>query len=123
MATARSLVTADGLSSRLETFHANYGMFRSFAVGAISLLLVAPWCGLNLMATCAVIGAILIVSLLGMHTFGLHYARELFAASRAWVRRNATDESANAVESGETLKLVPRSGPANEGRVAALLGT
>jgi len=105
VATARSLVTADGLSTRLETFHANYGMFRSLAVGAILLLLVVPWCGLNLLSTCPVIGAVLVVSLLGMHTFGVHYARELFAAARAWARRQETIDSAIARESDKALRF------------------
>jgi hypothetical protein len=84
VATARSLVTADGFAHRLETFHANYGMFRSLAVAAILLLLATPWSNLSLWSTCPIISAVLVVSLLGMHTFGVHYARELFAAVRAW---------------------------------------
>jgi hypothetical protein len=108
VATTRSLVTADGFSSRLETFMANYGMFRSLAVGAILLLLVAPWCGLNLPSACAVIGAILIASLLGMHAFGVHYARELFAAARAWARRRKSDDPDTESEPVQTLKIVPR---------------
>lgn len=108
VATVRSLVTADGLAARLETFHANYGMFRSLAVGAILLLFAAPWCGLSLVFTCPVIGAILLVSFLGMHTFGVHYARELFATARAWARRNDAVESAEARTPAQNHKFVPR---------------
>ena len=83
VATARSLVMTDGIAHRLETFQANYGMFRSIAVASILLLFVTPWGRLDVWKTCPVILAVTTVSVLGMHRFGVHYARELFAAIRA----------------------------------------
>lgn len=84
VSTARSLVTADGFAARLEVFHANYGMFRSICVAGLLLLCISPWGQLNLWATWSVLSAVMVVSLIGMHRFGVHYARELFSAIRAW---------------------------------------
>lgn len=109
ISTVRSLVTADGFARRLETFHANYGMFRSLAVGALILLLVAPWCSLNLAAACPIIGGVLVVSLLGMHAFGVHYARELFSAARAWAHKQSANEvNVSTTQQPDALRVYPR---------------
>ena len=91
VATAHTLVTADGFASRLESFQANYGMFRSLVVGAIALLFVTPWSNLSLTPLVSVSCLLLAISLLGMHRFGVHYARELFAAVSAWSHKHATN--------------------------------
>ena len=83
VATVRTLITADGLGQRLETFQANYGMFRSLAVASILLLFVNPWVSPGGWTSGGVVVVILVTSLLGMHRFAVHYARELFAAVRA----------------------------------------
>lgn len=115
VATVRSLVTTEGFASRLETFHANYGMFRSTVVAGVLLLLVMPWCTLDLWSICPVIVSGVVVSLLGMHRFGVHYARELFAAARAWQQTQSArswDEHAGDVPLAprrpHTLRFVPR---------------
>jgi len=117
VATVRSLVTTEGFAGRLETFHANYGMFRSTVVAGVLLLLVMPWCTLDLWSVCPVIVAGIVVSLMGMHRFGVHYARELFAAARAW---RQTHEDRSLEDHGDdddttlgrrrihSLKIVPR---------------
>lgn len=108
----RSLVSADGFARRLETFHANYGMFRSLAVAASVLLFVAPWCELSLWASCPIIGVVLVVSLIGMHAFGVHYARELFGAARAWDHKQATNEVQVSIQQPTAgLKVYPRRAP------------
>ncbi len=99
IATARTLVTASGFSRRLESFQANYGMFRSLAVAALALLFVTPWSNLALLIVLPLFCSLLAVSLLGMHRFGVHYARELFAAVRAWSHARA--------ESGPAKSAVP----------------
>ena len=109
VSTVRSLLSADGYAQRLETFHANYGMFRSLAATASLLLFVAPWCELSLWTICPIIGGMLVVSLLGMHTFGVHYARELFGATRAWAHRQSTNELRISIpQPHEGLKTCPR---------------
>jgi len=115
VATIRSLVTTEGFSSRLETFHANYGMFRSLVVAGILLLFLLPWCTLNLWSMGALIAAGVVVALLGMHRFGVHYARELFAAARAWQQSQAAwkakehaDERPPEPRRPQTLRIVPR---------------
>ncbi len=100
VATVRSLVTTEGFARRLETFHANYGMFRSTVVAGVLLLLTTPWCTREVWTVCPVILAGVLVSLLGMHRFGVHYARELFAAARAWQR--AQPATAQSVRAGST---------------------
>lgn len=115
VATVRSLVTTEGFASRLETFHANYGMFRSTVVAGVLLLLLTPWCTQDLWTICPVMVSGVVVSLLGMHRFGVHYARELFAAARAWQQAQTSrsrDEHAGdaplAPRRPQTLKFVPR---------------
>lgn len=124
VATVRSLVTTEGFASRLETFHANYGMFRSTVVAGVLLLLLMPWSTLDLWSICPVIVSGVMVSLLGMHRFGVHYARELFAAARAWqqaqaVRRSddQADDRPPAPRRPQTLKFVPRP-PRNHKKAA-----
>jgi hypothetical protein len=115
VATVRSLVTTEGFASRLETFHANYGMFRSTVVAGVLLLLVMPWCKLDFWLVCPLIVAGVLVSLLGMHRFGVHYARELFAAAHAWQQSQAAwaaddrhDNTPVGPRRMQTLKFAPR---------------
>ena len=112
----RSLVTTEGFASRLETFHANYGMFRGTVVAGVLLLFVMPWCTLDLWVVCPIILFGVIISLLGMHRFGVHYARELFASAQAWQQSQAAwdgdDPIAGRIPTRRprTLKFVPRPG-------------
>ena len=89
VATVRSLITTEGFAGRLETFHANYGMFRSMVVAGVLLMLLMPWWAEDVWSTSAVLAAGVVVSLLGMHRFGVHYARELFATASAWQQTQA----------------------------------
>lgn len=107
--TARSLVIANGFGGRLEVFIANYGMFRSLVIASALLLFAAPWCNVDVWKSCPIIGGVLVVSAMGMHTFGMHYARELFAAARAWGTSQRSAAPADSEdEAPRILKIRPR---------------
>ena len=68
-----------GRAERIDIFNGNYGMFRGVAAGLI-VVLVAAFNDVEI-ARWKLYGALLVMVLLAMirmHRFGVHYARELF---------------------------------------------
>ena len=80
VARARSVITAKGLTSRLDVFNGNYGMFRgTVVVGLIFLTPTWKLAGNNAVVTCFVIAVATGFALSRMHRFAKHYGREFFA--------------------------------------------
>jgi hypothetical protein len=74
-----AIVSHAGRSGRIDIFNGNYGMFRG--IGAAMFVLIAASLvevGWQHPRRYAILGGALILALLRMHRFGVHYARELF---------------------------------------------
>lgn len=77
---ARSVITAKSLTSRLDVFNGNYGMFRGVVVvGFIFLATAWKLADGNVVATYFVIAVATGLALSRMHRFAKHYGREFFA--------------------------------------------
>ena len=79
VAQARSIVYASGREARLQFFNGTYGMFRGLiAVGLIAACF--SWSSsISPAIVYPILALVVAISLMRMHRFGLHYAKELFA--------------------------------------------
>lgn len=83
VAKIRTRATADGLTSRMEIFNGNYGMFRGIVVSGLVLLLASFFSravSAGLMA--CVLAAIVALATYRMDRFAKHYASEFFNCAR-----------------------------------------
>jgi hypothetical protein len=68
-----------GRAERIDIFNGNYGMFRGIAAALIVILIAAfenPSCGTWKLYSVLIV--LVLLALIRMHRFGVHYARELF---------------------------------------------
>lgn len=74
-----AIVKNAGLTERIDIFNGNYGMFRGIACSLIVLLccviIEVNFSNIKIIITLIIL---LILSLIRMHRFGVHYVRELF---------------------------------------------
>ena len=74
-----AIVNHAGRAGRIDIFNGNYGMFRGIAAAMIFLIIASlVEIGWQHPRLYIFLGAALVLSLLRMHRFGVHYARELF---------------------------------------------
>lgn len=79
-AKVRSIITAKGLTSRLDVFNGNYGMFRGIVVVGI-IFLATAWklADDDVVSTYFVIAVVTGLAMARMHRFAKHYGKEFFA--------------------------------------------
>jgi hypothetical protein len=73
----------EGNVSRIDTFSGNYGMFRGISSSALVLLAAATYIHGLKSAEVMVCLVVLMVSLMRMHRFGVHYASEIYRQALA----------------------------------------
>lgn len=83
VAIVRSKLHSQGKANRLETFNGNYGMFRGIAAAGVVLMLAVILFGGGSPAAYSVLVLATAISIYRMDRFGVHYAKELFAAMEA----------------------------------------
>ena len=94
-----AVVSHAGRSARIDIFNGNYGMFRGIAAAMIILITASlVEVGRQHPRRYIVLGGALILSLLRMHRFGVHYARELFVQ---FLVTEKTDQQAATVKEAE----------------------
>ncbi len=74
-----AIVSHAGRAVRIDIFNGNYGMFRGIAAAMVVLIVASTVeTGWHHPQRYAFLGSALLLALLRMHRFGVHYARELF---------------------------------------------
>ncbi len=71
-------VQGAGRAQRIDIFNGNYGMLRGLATGLLIGLVALPASHLKSWPMALALSAALVLSVMRMHRFGTHYARELF---------------------------------------------
>lgn len=93
-ARARTLITAKGLTSRLDVFNGNYGMFRGVVVvGLIFLGTTWALADEHLAMTYVVITVATGLAVFRMHRFAVHYGLEFFACVGTLETNEATSHT------------------------------